>query len=72
ITVRMWPTSFVFQPGQRLRLEVSSSSFPRYDRHPNTTDPVATATRTAIAVQRVHHAAGQPSALWLPVVQGGP
>jgi putative CocE/NonD family hydrolase len=72
ITVRMWPTSFVFQPGQRLLLEVSSSSFPRYDRHPNTTDPVATATRTSIAVQRVHHAAGQPSALWLPVVQGGP
>ncbi|MEB3223346.1 MAG: CocE/NonD family hydrolase [Candidatus Sericytochromatia bacterium] len=68
ITVQLWPTSYVFQPGHRLRLEVSSSSFPRFDRHPNTAEPVETATAVAIATQRVHHSARWLSALWLPVI----
>lgn len=72
ITVHLWPTSHVFQPGHRLRLEISSSSFPRYDRHPNTQESAATAVQTAIAVQRIHHSEDQPSALWLPVVPPGP
>ena len=44
ITVDLWPTSFVFRKGHRIRLEVSSSNFPRFDRNPNTGRTIATET----------------------------
>lgn len=36
ISVDLWATSNVFLPGHKLRLEVTSSNFPRFDRNPNT------------------------------------
>ena len=48
-------TSNVFLPGHRIRLEVSSSNFPRYDRNPNTGAPFATDATTVTARQTVFH-----------------
>ena len=45
----------MFLPGHRLRLEVSSSNFPRYDRNPNTGAPFAHDATTAVARQTVFH-----------------
>ena len=61
-------TSNVFLPGHRIRLEVSSSNFPRFDRNPNTGTPVADERNTRIARQTVHHGRRFPSHLLLPVI----
>src|SRR5262249_33945719 len=61
-------TSNVFKAGHRLRLYVSSSNYPRFDRNPNTGERAATATRTVKARQTVYHDAAHPSVLVLPVV----
>jgi uncharacterized protein len=68
ITVDLWPTSFVFRKGHRIRLEVSSSNFPRFDRNPNTGRTIATETETIVARQMVHHSSPMPSRLVLPVI----
>lgn len=58
-----------FQPGHRIRLEVSSSNFPRFDRNLNTGEPLATGEHWEIAHQTVFHDAERPSHLILPIVQ---
>lgn len=68
ITIDLWPTSMLFLAGHRLRLEVSSSNYPRYDRHPNTTGNLATETAPIAATQGVHHRLHAASRLVLPVV----
>jgi putative CocE/NonD family hydrolase len=67
-SIDLWATSNVFKAGHRLRLYVSSSNFPRFDRNLNTGEPVATAAHMATAHQTVYHDAARPSALILPVV----
>jgi putative CocE/NonD family hydrolase len=61
-------TANVFKAGHQLRLYVSSSNFPRFDRNLNTGEPVATATRMVKAQQALYHDAEHPSALILPVI----
>jgi putative CocE/NonD family hydrolase len=61
-------TSNVFKAGHRIRLYVSSSNFPRFDRNDNTGEPAATARRMETATQTIHHDRARPSALLLPVV----
>lgn len=61
-------TANVFKAGHQLRLYVSSSNFPRFDRNLNTGEPVATGTRMVKADQIVYHDAQHPSALVLPVI----
>jgi hypothetical protein len=61
-------TANVFKAGHQLRLYVSSSNFPRFDRNLNTGEPVATGTRMMKAQQAVYHDAEHPSALVLPVI----
>jgi putative CocE/NonD family hydrolase len=68
IEVELWPTSFVFSKGHRIRLEVSSSNYPRFDRNPNTGRAIATETRPIPARQTVHHGRSAPSRLILPVI----
>lgn len=67
----MDPTSCVFSPGERLRLEIASSAFPLYDRNPSTTVPASRATHWnwARSTQQVLHTAEYPSALQLPVIR---
>ncbi|MEU6781967.1 CocE/NonD family hydrolase [Nonomuraea angiospora] len=63
-------TSNVFLPGHRIRLEVSSSDFPRYDRNTNTGGTIAedTADQAVVATNSVLHGPGHPSRLILPVI----
>jgi putative CocE/NonD family hydrolase len=68
ITLDLWPTSRLFRKGHRIRLEVSSSNFPRFDRNPNTGKPIATETQTQVARQTIYHDLANPSRLILPVI----
>ncbi len=68
VTIDMWATSNVFLPGHKLRLEVSSSDFPRFDRNWNTGEVQATGTRMVKASNVVFHDKDHPSGLMLPIV----
>lgn len=61
-------TSIVFRAGHRLRVLVTSSDFPRYDRNPNTGEFGVNATHMKTAQQRIYHDSQQASHLLLPVV----
>jgi uncharacterized protein len=68
LTLDLWSTSNVFRKGHRLRLEVSSSNFPRFDRNLNTGEENASARRGVPATNTIYHDAEHPSALVLPIV----
>jgi putative CocE/NonD family hydrolase len=67
--VDVWSTSNVFKKGHVLRLEVSSSNFPRFDRNVNTGEENGRATRFVSATNTILHDAEHPSALTLPLVK---
>ena len=69
--VSLWETSYVFKSGHRIRLEVSSSNFPRYARNLNTGHPLGTSSETRTARQIIHHSSRYPSQLILPVIPSG-
>jgi putative CocE/NonD family hydrolase len=71
LTIDLRVTSNVFLPGHRIRLEVSSSNFPRYDRNTNTGGTIATDREDdlVVAVNRVHHGPAHPSRLVLPLIE---
>jgi putative CocE/NonD family hydrolase len=66
--IDMWSTSHVFFPGHRVRLEISSSAFPKYDRNLNTGGPIGTGTEMVVASNSVFHDAAHPSQLVLPLI----
>jgi hypothetical protein len=68
ISIDMWATSNLFRAGHRLRVHVTSSNFPRYDRNPNTGEEPGLATRMIAASNRVYHDRGNASAVFLPIV----
>ncbi len=68
IKIDLWPTSTVFKKGHRIRLEVSSSNYPRFDRNPNTGGIIAVETAPVKATQTVRHDADSPSRLILPII----
>ncbi len=61
-------TSNVFQKGHRIRVDVTSSHFPQFDRNPNTGEPFGTNANVRIAKQAIHHSAQYPSHVLLPVI----
>jgi len=61
-------TSNVFRAGHRVRLEISSSNFPRFDRNPNTGRTVADDNELRTARQTLYHGPARPSRLILPIV----
>jgi len=67
-SVDLWSTSHVFKAGHRLRLEISSSNFPRYDRNQNTGADLVSGVETRPASQTVFHDRRYPSRLILPVI----
>ena len=67
-TVSLWETSNVFKAGHRLRLEVSSSDFPRYARNLNTGKPSGLSAEIKRASQTIYHNERYPSRLVLPVI----
>jgi hypothetical protein len=68
VTLDLWSTSNVFLRGHRLRLEISSSNFPRFDRNLNTGEDIKFARRFVSATNTIFHDAQHPSALVLPVI----
>lgn len=72
LTVQLYPTAHVFKKGHRIRLDVSSSNYPRFDLNPNTGEPLGTSRRRISADNTIFHNAEHPSALVLPVVPSEP
>jgi putative CocE/NonD family hydrolase len=71
IKLGMSATSNVFLPGHRIRLEISGSNFPRYDRNSNTGGGIFNEREEDMvpAVNRVYHGSSHPSRLVLPYIQ---
>ncbi|HXN21703.1 MAG TPA: CocE/NonD family hydrolase [Candidatus Dormibacteraeota bacterium] len=69
--VDLWSASNVFQKGHRIRLEVSSSNFPKYDPNPNTGHKFGEDTETLVATQKIYHDKDHPSHMLLPVIATG-
>ncbi len=68
VDVVLAPTSNLFERGHRIRLDISSSNYPRFDRNPNTGDPLGVSGRAVPVDVTIHHDAERPSHLLLPVV----
>ncbi len=66
--IRLYPTSNVFKKGHRLRIDISSSNFPRFDINPNTGEPLNRHRRTVTATNTIHHNARFSSRVILPVI----
>jgi hypothetical protein len=67
-TIKLYPTSNVFKRGHRIRLDISSSNFPRFDINPNTGEPLNRHRRMVIATNTVYHDSAQPSHVILPII----
>ena len=70
VTVNAGVTGNVFLKGHAIRVEISSSNFPRFDRNPNTGGPIADETRLVKATQTVYHDREHPSHVLLMVMPG--
>jgi len=68
--IDLWVTSNAFLPGHKIRVEVSSSNFPRFDRNLNTGEPFGTGTKFIMAAQTIYHDKERPSHVLLPVIGG--
>lgn len=69
LVIEPFPTANVFKKGHRIRVDVSSSNFPRFDVNPNTGEPLGRNRRMISADNSVHHDARHPSHLELMVVR---
>ena len=67
-TIEMYPSSLVFKRGHRLRLDISSSNFPRFDVNPNTGEPLNQNRRSAVAENTLYHDAAHPSHIVVPII----
>ncbi|ADP82118.1 CocE/NonD family hydrolase [Pseudofrankia inefficax] len=68
--VRLFATAHRFKQGHRIRVQISSGAFPRYNRNPGTGEPRGSATTLRAASQTVFHDETHPSAVILPVRRG--
>ena len=66
--IDLWVTSNVFLQNHCIRLEVSSSNFPRFDRNPNTGHPFGKDAEVVIAEQTIYHSSQYPSFVVLPII----
>ena len=67
-TIEMYPTSLVFRRGHRIRLDISSSNFPRFDVNPNTGEPLGQQRGWRVAVNTIYQDAQHPSQIVLPII----
>ncbi len=68
LTIEPFPTGNVFKRGHKIRVDISSSNFPRFDVNPNTGEPLGRSRRIAIADNTLYHDAAHPSSIVLPVL----
>ncbi|MBT4482318.1 MAG: CocE/NonD family hydrolase [Candidatus Latescibacteria bacterium] len=67
-TIKMYPTSNVFKKGHRIRLDISSSNFPRFDVNPNTGEPLNEHRRIVAADNTIYHEREHLSYITLPII----
>ena len=67
-TIDLYPTSNVFLKGHRIRVDIASSNFPRFDRNPNTGHTFGEDAEMQVAHQQVLHDGAHPSHIILPVI----
>lgn len=72
LVIRPFPTANVFRKGHRVRLDISSSSFPRFDVNPNTGEPLGRHRRMKPADNTIWHDGGRPSHIVLPLLPALP
>jgi putative CocE/NonD family hydrolase len=70
-TIAIWPTSYLFKAGERIRVEISSSDYPQFAPNPNTGEPFGQSAATQPATQTILHDAAHPSEISLPVIPAG-
>jgi len=68
LTIHLYPTSNLFVKGHRIRLDISSSNFPRFDVNPNTGEALNANRRLAVATNTVFHDSEHPSHVVLPII----
>jgi len=68
--IEMTGTANAFLPGHRIRIDITSSNFPQFDRNPNTGEPLGSSPKTRIAKQTIYHGGNTLSHILLPVVTG--
>jgi putative CocE/NonD family hydrolase len=71
-TIEPFPTANVFKKGHRIRVDISSSNFPRFDANPNTGEPLGKNRGSVPADNTVHHSATHPSHIILPLAPARP
>lgn len=67
--ISVWATGYQLNPGHKLRVFISSSWFPRYNRNLNTGEPAAAATSLKAAEQKVYFGGATPSSINLPIFE---
>ncbi len=72
LSVALSPTGNLFKAGHRIRVDVSSSNFPRFDVNPNSGEPIGRHSHMLVARNTVYLDAGRPSHVVLPVIPPGP
>ncbi len=67
-TIDCWATAWTFKEGHSIRVQISSSNFPRFDRNLNTGLHLTKSTELRVAHQQIYHTAEYPSCVVLPVI----
>jgi putative CocE/NonD family hydrolase len=68
VTIDLWGVSYVFRTGHKIRLDISSSSFPRFDANPNTGEPFAARKRPPVVARNtIYLGSEHPSNIALPI-----
>ena len=68
LTIHLYPTSNLLAKGHRIRLDISSSNFPRFDINPNTGEALNANRRLAVATNTIYHDRDHPSQVILPII----
>ena len=68
ITITLYPTSNLFAAGHQIRLDISSSNFPRFNVNPNSGEPLGKERLRNVAENTVYHDATHPSRITLPII----
>jgi predicted acyl esterase len=67
-TISLYPTSNLFKKGHKIRLDISSSNWPRFDINPNTGEPLGLSTKTKKAINTIYHDSNHESHIILPII----
>jgi predicted acyl esterase len=67
-TIQPYPTSNLFKKNHRIRLDISSSNWPRFDKNPNTGEPLGLNTKSEKATNTIYHDVEHPSCIILPII----